>query len=86
MRKGSKRQNRERHGLVRSILKLAQYSFDDQAKSVQQSKNLSGDLIWRANSFLVSRKKHLISKSQSSLITFFLSLTDVVAHPWFDLK
>ena len=56
--------------------------FDDQAKVVQQIKNLCGDPILRGNRFLVSRKKHLTSvtsnNNELSEVRLFFPLTDTV--------
>jgi FMN phosphatase YigB (HAD superfamily) len=41
--------------------------FDDQAKVVQQIKNLCGDPILRGNRFLVSHKKHLTSVTSNDV-------------------
>ena len=49
--------------------------FDDQAKVVQQIKNLCCDPILRGNSFLVSGKKHLTSVTSNNVeISEVLSL------------
>ena len=54
--------------------------FDDQAKVVQQIKNLCGDPILRGNRFLVSRKKHLTSVTSNNV-----ELSEVLSlFPLFD--
>ena len=48
--------------------------FDDQAKVVQQIKNLCGDPILRGNRFLVSHNKHLTSVTSNDV-----ELSDVLS-------
>ena len=53
--------------------------FDDQAKAVQQIKNLCGDPILRGNKFLVSHKKHLTSVTSDNI-----ELSEVLRFFFFD--